>query len=1319
MDGRHCQLKIVTMNPMSATSHERPGENKRENNSRNFKSEKKEFEREFDQDMAPVFGGSDANLTKIVDETARENKARELIEALHNADTKTKLNLLKIALKQNQNSSDEISKAVRRALIRLLRGITRKVIERATDSKKQALLEKLATLEITDREAAYLYEFIEKYFSDDSKTIEINATGNRSEFESDILNIKQEAPDIFHTLVSILTDIKQDIGLSNEAIEKLVNYANEPPIRHRLGEMDPARKEEFLRILNKIEGAFVDTPEDRKAKALVMNYIMTPDPDALAQWEKTKPEELKTSVMGILQSRHIVTAENFSNFYNLAREYRDTGELGRYLESYSNEDVQQGIQQFDEQTVFQKLFIKRVNADGTEMFVWNEQNTKFFERAAQRMINGLFEKIDENPNAEFREQFNDLIEGQVMRAIADRFFQLSNSEFIKKKLSNNPKEYEAFNNFLRRRLVFQMHLERNHRELYHNIVNIFTAVPAEKWAGYLSRIPISELSNLTKDPVINEALELWKTYLQERLMRNDNKIPPDLLGGGIQRRDEKGDLLREHEQIYSFTERDDFVKRLRDQIFISTGRMPEQWELDRAYSLAKGMTALTMEMSGVLSNAKVTESYESIPLADIISKHNPRFLWGWGRGGRPELMKTSALYMIKMRLMTKQGSFKQVLQEGWRDRWIPEEIVRLGNQFEKQVEDLDTTDPAKFHEMIDRFSQYIFDHDTTWAKLIQKVSMGDWLSQGGWRIYGVKEVWKEFHQGEEWGKEKWGDIYDFFYKQMGVTLGFAFAESRANEESLLALANIPDNLKKLNTPEAKYEFIENMRRKLLTDLGDQTDIGRDEREKEKIECLLNGVKRTISFHEFQEHRVDAIRGDTFYHLLLKDPLAFLNNLGQIIPFLQDGQIDGEDAGKFFFDHASQSDIKTGAGQDKFGRFHNYFLERFATTSQEANKESQQMLRNIMDFYTHLYKEMKVYDAPTEKKDRYRNQARDLLFKYLSTAHAKAAKVEIDIQAGKIKNLSRTPGEIDPRDIISDEEYNRFLTTPYDPEKPEDEHNQKAAAAKIRKLLFEDGLISRFKDHVNSNAGYFGEVKDGKADLGYTNGFFQRLAFTWWRRNNISVIPNGDLNHDLLFRAVHKSGEDQFFRTYGAMDTLGKVQTEVMKLYSRLKRASVKENAGMFDVLEDVLKAHSQIKELEPFIGQQPMREIQYYYSVVVARYFQENWIKRMPFPVSAIARPLILGNSTSMSKLLYRHRAPEFSSDQLREYARWLRKEGCLNSYGLYSYEMFLKELGVDDKRFWLTEMGPNLAIYFTMFILFEYIKEAFEEEVQEENKKK
>ncbi len=1292
------------------------------------KEQQEQIGQKFDTEFAAAFDPNDRSKTRIIDRAEATRYGQQVLnELLSSKGARRHVEILRKKIPTSFYEKD-LAFEVRRLLLRALRAVTKKFLE-ITDDKKRAILEAIAEREgMSDEEAVFLYEIIVRLMDEGSPnalSVGINEEGEKSPLETEIVSLRDQSRPAFKVLTQVLLDLRGVLGFNEKQINRILELSNESPRQRHQGEMDPVRKEEYENWINKIHTHFkagdeagVKTFQDLLHFLYdqdISTYLKTREPSIS---EEALVNKLVTALAGDLLNNAANPSVELQKLKDLAREFRDTGELDQSARGYGDPDVQEAIKFFNDDIVFKRIFTRKPdNPDGSPGgYVFNEVGVEEVVKKAKQMVNGLFRKVDENPNADFRDMFNDLVEGNIMRAIADRFYRLSDSEDIKLKLKKggaSDEDMDQFYNFVRRRIVQEMYLERNHRELYHNIIYIFNSLTPDKWPSAFSRINISELSILTRDPVINSALELWKNYLQETLIQNDNKIPANFLGGRIYRKGPDGRPLPAHQELYSFKHRDEFIQRLKAQYKMIKGYEPEKWETDRAFSMVKGITALTMEMSAILSNANVTESFDSIPLAEIISRHNPRFMWGWGRGGRPELMKTAAIYMMKIRTTDDKKSFWKRLDDAFQNRWIPQAVIDAGNDFEKHLEDLNVDDPEGFNKMINKLTQYMFDHDTTWYKLIQKVSMGDWLSQGGWRIKGVKQVYEEFNpHKEKWG-ENWDHIYDFFQEKAGVVLGFtSFAENRAREETLHQI----DLYLKLigNSQEEREKYINKLRASDQSRSEQFSEWGADQRANEVIDGVRMNDKpyptgKKLSYNEFLEKRLHGIRGRSFYDLLHKDPLAFLNNLNQLMPALQVGKVGKMTAGQFYFDIRDQNsgekfpnnpwdDAKNGlttSDKDKWGQFNNYLGERFYTET--GTEENRKMLRGIMDFYSKLYDhQFSGYTGSPEDYTARKKYARDLLFKYLSAAHEKAAR---DTTGTDPKNPVPGRARITREDIG-------------DPRNPNDPD-----AAFIRELLFHEqtGLFKKFDDHINLH-NYFG---DGNKDLGYNDLFFQRLAFTWWDRNNIKVVPNGDLNHDLLMRYIDESGEDQFSRTYGAFDSLSKAQNEIMKLYSRLKRGAVKEGAPMFDVLEDILKVHNTIKEIEPYVGQQEMRQIQYYVATVVGHFFQQHWAKRMPFPIGPLAGPLELGFKTSISKILYGMRAPEFTTDQLREYARWLKKEGMLNAKGMWSVDMFLKEIAGENSRFWMTEFAPNVASYLLLFLLFEYIKTAFSEEIDTGGQKK
>jgi predicted house-cleaning noncanonical NTP pyrophosphatase (MazG superfamily) len=482
----------------------------------------------------------------------------------------------------------------------------------------------------------------------------------------------------------------------------------------------------------------------------------------------------------------------------------------------------------------------------------------------------------------------------------------------------------------------------------------------------------------------------------------------------------------------------------------------------------------------------------------------------------------------------------------------------------------------------------------------------------------------------------------------------------------------------------------------------------------------------IKYNQYKELRTNAIRGETYYEMLLKDPLSYLNNMAQLVPELAVGYVklsksnkDGSDqfvtAAEFYLSDQIDSKL-TAAEKQRRNVVHKQLLHYF-------HQDNLNHVKEMMDFHTNLYESYTKDGVKTEDDlKEAKKTARKVMQVTLSAAHQKVKdsfdkeKIEQAMKGNPPRDIKRAEAKVMMKDIY-DQEYINTLK-----EKLKKEIERGGSGETLSELIDDlergkqlgdlllggKGLITHFDNYVGERKNFFGNSSN---DLGEVGGFFQQTARAYFDLENNQGMPIGDINYKIWFnKNVGWEADAAIPRRWGDFDPVGKIQAAVLtELPGKLKNiANSYQGTDVMAALKDVLEIHGKVKELESIQDNDYGKEMNGLVAYTTARYFQMHYNTR--YPIVGALNHLGGGKEISLATMFGDRSSFTMTSDGIRTYLNYLVKNGYIKAKGYLSKEDIEKRLGVEISKFAFLEVIPNTSAVVMIFLLAALIQEGLEE---------
>jgi hypothetical protein len=219
------------------------------------------------------------------------------------------------------------------------------------------------------------------------------------------------------------------------------------------------------------------------------------------------------------------------------------------------------------------------------------------------------------------------------------------------------------------------------------------------------------------------------------------------------------------------------------------------------------------------------------------------------------------------------------------------------------------------------------------------------------------------------------------------------------------------------------------------------------------------------------------------------------------------------------------------------------------------------------------------------------------------------------------------------------------------------------------------------------------------------GFFYHMGRSWYNELGHNFPPDtSDVDwRYILHNMGANSGENMVKRLWGDLNAYNGVMSKLMGLDDILAKC-----AGGHD-MKPIMEIHAGLRGLKGIAGDESVYEMQYYLAQVVARYFQEHSNARLPFLVGQVYSAFN-GGKLSLSRIYGGMHAMTLTTDGINKYFQELAHGDFIAEEGIYGVSRLQQALGADWQKLIVAEILPNVSTALFLFLLYKYMKDAFDE---------
>jgi len=789
----------------------------------------------------------------------------------------------------------------------------------------------------------------------------------------------------------------------------------------------------------------------------------------------------------------------------------------------------------------------------------------------------------------------------------------------------------------------------SYAEIFHNLP-LYARDPSsfEKWGAFLGYLFPSELAEVfdPQDKIMEIARHEVTIHLRQRIALNNNKIPPDLFAGNYETEGVR----------YGNRDRANIIKVLKERME-ALGIKTDDWEYERAITYALGIGIANLMDPEVICTAdpQVNADFKGIyPLAQVLSaKHN----WGLGRG-YPVSGLFPDLVAMPVTLFPEQRGFISRLFR--RKAWVPEKFHKYAKGQEAKYGD------KIYGALIDREGKY--------KELMNMVNIGTSLnSRHGWRISPIRDAIKGYVKDGHYGLKKDMDFISRIARNDGDEGGWGAKEWEKYEDICMGLYGSAA-LWWMAGPRQEGE----LKRLLAQHVGSFDQMTASEWEayslgskalKKEFKVMINGSFQTVSMGELRLIRNYQIRGETFYRYSRRNPGDFIMLLGQLCPEMLDLKTDYL-ASRVELEAALKGKHKPREDIEKALALRDSIYVRWGETGFAQLRQIRLKLLGLCQKYAN----------ETGVGKRFANQAAviEYFVKESGTAFEKALK---DKEPDRKIEGKTIPGR--SRLIVQRSDFTDSI---------------------LADFLFadSDGLLSLIPKEDFGGFDENNKFSNGK------HGFFFRMGEMWTlKQGDINPFAS-DMNHFGLYENIGKVGEDVAKRYLSDADAVSKMLHDIGQLDKLLMDAAHDGDLSKIFELHD--KVHTTLKNI---ISQEYAWKANYIMSQIVAQFFLEHQTARLPLipaPIRSLFG-LMLDRNISLSKLVTQDRhAKTWDENAARDYFKRLAERHSIPFDGLWSANQLNQAFDAETKAFVAGETILQFMYSMIMFLLWSYLKKAFEE---------
>ncbi|CAN5170991.1 hypothetical protein BH09PAT2_BH09PAT2_00340 [soil metagenome] len=803
----------------------------------------------------------------------------------------------------------------------------------------------------------------------------------------------------------------------------------------------------------------------------------------------------------------------------------------------------------------------------------------------------LFQNLYNSPKSEFGESFSSYSEGQMLRNIVQHLRTTVNG--IAETFEDLAQQREV-RNILTNVLIASLQRRPAVEQAVHQYLQIGATIDLEKLKGVLSKYDITTLQEFYDDDVTRIMSDLMPQFIQKTILEHDNEVVTDLFQLIQVEKTMNAEIMSDgkpkpYKQLV-VKYRDECINYMVDVFkdMKAKGQIEQDVTIEninarfsRAY-----LDNFLLSLRGVkvLARAKpMRGKFGDLPFANIITGvFNPLHNWKpgeRGRGGPYEGDHESFESQIGDYVYNEDALKAWVEKNGaYYDNYHPAE------EMQKAKDRLLYNMRPNNEELMKMLQSGETDVFNSMLEVYGGLGFGNVIDQAGWTFDGLPKTLNKLSTDpeladkfKEFNGKKYSDMtkeeqFRFRYKTSGVVTAFWEVGGRAGGDTgkqfkrFLAREEIGKEekssggiLSKDDQDKIADKYMLQFGQQAYDKKFDQYAVS-DERFKKIFDVKLGGKDTKVSLREYRARRQWAVKGEVYHQMLLKDPLAWMGEMVHTYPELQQGYVTYNNASgvekhvkasEYYFDLDTYPDGSL-SGKDKEARdrFRYEALIKFKGKPEDLMSNVKH-LQAIMNFHTDLINQYMSDEAVIKLKadtitfddiKAARVAANNDMYRSLSVAHRMA--------------VERYDAEIRPEDTIL------AKGTKENP----------VQDTRIHDAMFgQKGLITHFKDMVNSRPNYFG---DGEQDLGEENGFYQQMAHGDDRKNRRTQME-GDTNMKLLFEEVEN--KQALERKLNTNMVFAKAQETLAKIPSICKEAGTSDSFDSW--YGQIIKIHEELATL--------------------------------------------------------------------------------------------------------------------------------------------
>jgi len=554
-------------------------------------------------------------------------------------------------------------------------------------------------------------------------------------------------------------------------------------------------------------------------------------------------------------------------------------------------------------------------------------------------------------------------------------------------------------------------------------------------------------------------------------------------------------------------------------------------------------------------------------------------------------------------------------------------------------------------------------------------------SWDGWRVQEIPKNFLLLYKAlfsDETGVVNYKHMFDIGFKLYGTSFLWW---------------SITGEIKRMdNEMEAKFgkEFLDFVRKKPLEDL---------------ITIEFNGEKKKINYLEYQQLRLDQLRGELYFRYLMRNPGDFLMILHQICPevFVINDK-DNNWINNLLFDR----EILEASDKEVIEKLKDKGID----VSNKDNirlflKKRRLFWEKWHGNFDELERVHKFINEVANNKMFQNNKGEFDKMKFISWFKDSSATAYARMK----RRNEETRRNILESDLSPEEKKKQLeKLNPYLTKEDFGDNNIAWELFAGKNGLFEAFTGKEIKDPKD----YF-NIFGGKDNEGNINIFFS-MAHNW----NLSkgeMNPFGaDIPYYELFKNFKYTGENTLQRTFDANISVFK---EIVSKVGNLEK--ILWNASMSGSTAEIMDLHSKIYEtLSGLVNQEYAWRANYILSQIVINFFAEHSIRRDPKtnwlgPFGWLYSRLVLGGkeNIALSRLLTMNRdAYTMDTNAIRTYIDTLKLNKWINidENGMWGTEQLNRVFEAGKMEYIWGDVIPQILWAVALFMFFTHLKKAMEE---------